>query len=307
MIFIFIKNKLNMDLLSVSDLSVEVLNHILRETREIKENPGDYRNSLKGKSAVVIFEKPSTRTRVSFEVGIFQLGGKAVILNADDMQLGRGETIKDSARILSRYVDGIIARVNEHKTLVELAGHSNVPVVNALSDLEHPCQAVSDLFTVREQFGGFDVKMAYVGDGNNVCNSLILGCAMVGVEMWIATPEGYGPDRGIVDKASGFSDKVKVMNDPLKAVRDADVVYTDTWVSMGSENEEEERLSVFKGYQVNKELLGYAKPGCRVMHCMPLHRDVEITSEVVDGPGSIILEQAENRLYAQKAILAQLL
>ncbi|MBU4201782.1 MAG: ornithine carbamoyltransferase [Candidatus Altiarchaeota archaeon] len=294
-----------MGLLSVGDFSSDDLKSVIQETARIKGNPPDYSSRLDGKTLVLLFEKPSTRTKVSFQAGMFQLGGNIIHLDIDRSQLSRGESIADTARILSSYTQGIAARVYEHSTLLELAENSSVPVINALSDLEHPCQAVSDLFTIYESAGGFDgIKVTYVGDGNNVCNSLILGCAMLGIDISVASPQGYGPDKGIVNKAGK---KVEVLSSPEEAAKDADFLYTDVWVSIGKEGEKEERAKAFKDYQINKELLQHAKPGCRVMHCLPAHRGEEITADMINSKCSIIWTQAENKLHAQKAILLKLL
>jgi len=291
-----------MDLLSVSDFSSEELESIIQETAEIKKNPSSYSDRLGGKSIVLLFEKPSTRTRVSLQVAMFQLGGNSIYLDTERSQLSRGESLADTARILSGYLDGIAARVYNHETLLELAENSNVPVINALSDLEHPCQIISDLFTIYEA-KGFDVKVAYIGDGNNVCNSLILGCSMLGIKIAVASPPGYGPSGDIIKKA----DRVEIFSDPEEAVENADFLYTDVWVSIGREDEKEKRIKAFKEYQINRELLDKAKPDCKVMHCLPAHRGEEITDDIINGDSSIIWTQAENKLYAQKAILLRLL
>jgi len=298
-----------MHLLSISDLSKQELNELIFETRRIKNNPEIYRDRLSDKSIVLIFEKPSTRTKVSFEAAMFQLGGYPITLSRDMSQLSRGETPGDSARVLSRYINAIVARVYRHETLVEMAKNSSVPVINALSDLEHPCQVISDLYTIYELKGKFKgVKLAYVGDGNNVCNSLLLGCAMVGIDISIATPLGYEPKSEIVSKAEEISNsEIKLFTLPTDAVKDADFVYTDVWVGMGNESERNERMKAFKNYQVNNELLKFAKRNCKVMHCLPANRGLEITDDMMDGNMSIIWDQAENRLHAQKAILLKLI
>jgi len=293
-----------MGLLSVGDFSSDDLKSVIQETVKIKGNPSGYDNRLDGKTLVLLFEKPSTRTKVSFQAGMFQLGGNVIHLDIDRSQLSRGESIADTARILSSYAEGITARVYEHSTLLELAENSSVPVINALSDLEHPCQTIADLFTIHESAGGFDgIKVAYVGDGNNVCNSLILGCGMLGISLSVASPQGYGPDKDIVKKVKG----VEILSSPEEAAKDADFLYTDVWVSIGKEEEKEKRAKAFKDYQINKELLQHAKPDCRVMHCLPAHRGEEITADMINSKGSIIWTQAENKLHAQKAILLKLL
>ncbi len=301
-----------MNLISICDIMVKELEEIIRNTKKIKASPRRYKNSLSGKILAMIFEKPSTRTRISFDVAMLQLGGHAIVLKKSDMQLGRGESIGDSARVLSSYVDGVMARVNKHETLVELARNSKIPVINGLSDIEHPCQIISDLFTINEVMGRLKgINIAYVGDGNNVCNSLIPGCAMLGINLTIASPRGYEPSKKILNQGIRISRKLKsrirIVTDPKTAVRDAEVVYTDVWVSMGDEVGYKRRLNAFRGYQINKKLLSFARPNCKVMHCLPAHRGLEITDDVIDGPNSIVWIQAENRLHTQKAILVKLL
>jgi len=300
------------NLLSMNDLSIKELVEIIKFTEEIKRYPDEYGEELKGKTLVMIFERPSTRTRISFESAMLQLGGHTIDVTRDSTQLERGETIADSAKVLSRYVDAIVARVDRHDTLTELAKNSSVPVINGLSDLEHPCQAISDLFTVYEIKGELKgINISYIGDGNNVCHSLLLGCAMTGMNLKVASPKGYEPKKYILNSAVKISKKtgctIDVINDPNEAVRDADFIYTDVWVSMGHEKEEEKRVEVFKKYQINQRILANAKKDCKVMHCLPAHRGMEITDDVLDGPNSIVWDQAENRLHAQKAILLKLL
>ena len=257
----------------------------------------------------MIFEKPSTRTRVSFEVGIWQLGGYALYLSAGDLQLGRRETIADTAQVLSRYVDGIIARVFAHKTILDLVKYSTVPVINGLSDFTHPCQGLADLFTIYEKKGRFGgLKLAYVGDGNNVAHSLLYGCSKVGMNITLACPKGYEPNSKVVleAKAEGRRSgcRVNVTNDPREAVRGADVIYTDVWASMGKEKEREQRIKIFKPYQINGKLVKGAKKDYLFMHCLPAHRGEEVTDEVADSKNSVIFDQAENRLHTQKAVMA---
>lgn len=299
-------------LLSMNDLSLEELEKIIQFIKEIKEYPWKYKDSLKGKNIVMIFEKPSTRTRISFEVAMNQLGGNAINLSKENTQLERGETISDSAKVLSRYVNAVVARVNRHDTLLELNKNSSVPVINGLSDLEHPCQVISDLFTIYEIKGILKgVNLSYIGDGNNVCHSLLLGCAITGMNMKIATPKGYEPKKEILNSAVNISkntgSKIILTNKPEEAVKDADFLYTDVWISMGYEKEKEKRIKAFKEYQINKKLLANAKKDTKIMHCLPAHRGMEITSEVLDSKNSIVWDQAENRLHAQKAILLKLL
>jgi len=300
------------NVISILDLS-DNLNETLRIAGEIKKKykNGESYKPLEGKSLGMIFEKPSTRTRISFEVGTTQLGGHALYLSPKDLQLGRGETIADTAKVLSRYVDGIMYRAFDNEMMVELAENSSVPVISGLDDVEHPCQIVADLLTIKEKKGDFDQKLVYVGDGNNVCHSLLLGSALVGMDMTACVPEGYDPDQEIVDEAVELGKEndaeIDIKRKPSEAVKDADVIYTDVWVSMGDEEEKEKRMKDFEGYQINKELISKADEDVIVMHCLPAHRGVEITSEVMDGPHSVVFDQAENRLHAQKAIMAELM
>jgi ornithine carbamoyltransferase len=300
-----------MNLLTIRDLRVAELLLILRKTRYFKENP--YQPVLKNKILAMLFEKPSTRTRVSFEVAMKHLGGDALFLGFDSLQVKRGETLGDTARVLSRYVDGIMARLKKHKDLVELARHATIPVINGLTDLYHPCQILGDMFTIKEVFGYFrGLKLAYFGDGNNnVTHSLLYACAKLGMSMIVASPKGYEPDKKIMEEARKIAKRngidVGGVHDPKLAAKKADIIYTDTWVSMGKEKEVKKRLKDLKPYQVNTKLLKKANKHCIVMHCLPAHREREITSEVMDGKHSVIWDQAENRLHVQKAILALLL
>jgi len=301
------------DLVSILDVKDDLVG-LLELAAGIKNRTkaGEPYEPLRGKSLAMIFEKASTRTRVSFEVGMTQLGGHALFLSPSDLQLGRGETIADTARVLSRYVDGIMYRAFRREDVVELARNASVPVINGLDDKEHPCQVIADLFTILEHKGSFkERKLAYVGDGNNVCNSLLLGAAIVGLDMTAACPSGYEPDAEILATARRIAkdrgSKIHVADDSVAGVQRADVVYTDVWVSMGQEREKEEREKVFRRYQVNAKLLDHAKKDAVVMHCLPAHRGLEITDEVMDGPQSIVFDQAENRLHAQKAVLSRLL
>ena len=301
------------DLLSISDLSVEEIQLILRRAYDIRKKPWKYEDMLKGKTLVMIFEKPSTRTRVSFEVGMKQLGGSAICLNWNDMQLSRGESIKDTARTLERYADGIMARVFRHSTLQELAKHAKIPVISGLSDLEHPCQALADIYTIWEKKKILKgLKFAYLGDGGgNVCHSLMLACTKLGMSMHVACPKEYGPEKGVLKLAEENSRKfwsaLKIAPSAKLAAANADVIYTDTWVSMGEEKERAIREKAFRPFLVNSEILKHAKPDCIVMHCLPAHRGQEITDEVIDGPNSVVFDQAENRLHVQKAILSFLM
>ena len=293
--------------LRISDLSKKELGSLFKRASKLKaeKKSGRVRPSLKGKSVGLVFEKLSTRTRVSFEVAINDLGANSLYLNPNDLQLGRGETIADTAKILSSYLDGVILRTYEQERLEEFVRSASVPVINALTDLEHPTQIVSDLFTIKEM--GLDpgkMKLAYIGDGNNIANSFIGAAGILGFRLSIATPEGYEPDMKALDD-SGYLNKadIEISNDPVKAASRADVLYTDVWVSMGQEKDTAKRKKIFKPYQINRGLLSHAKKSAFVMHCLPAHRGEEITNEVADGPNSIIFEQAENKLHAGKAIL----
>ncbi|MBO8180612.1 MAG: ornithine carbamoyltransferase [Archaeoglobus sp.] len=297
-------------LLSIADLEKDELFEILKLAEKLKEEryKGVVTDYLKNKSLAMIFELPSTRTRVSFEVAMTDLGGHALYLGWDELQLGRGEPLKDTARVLSRYAHAIMMRVREHSTVEEFARYSTVPVINGLSNLEHPCQVIADLLTISEYRGDFkDVTLAWVGDGNNVCNSMILAAALTGMKMVVSTPEKYDPNPEIVEKAKEMGGKLQFVRDPKEAVKEADVIYTDVWTSMGQEAEKEVRMAAFKPYQVSDELLKLSKDDVVVMHCMPAHRGEEITDDVIEGKHSIVFDQAENRLHAQKAILLKLL
>jgi ornithine carbamoyltransferase len=296
---------------SLSHLTKEEIEQILKTSELLKLQllRGEDHPLLKGKTLAMIFEKPSTRTRVSFEVGMWQLGGYALYLSASDLQLGRGETVADTSRVLSRYVDGIMARVFAHQTIVDLAKCSRVPVINGLSDFTHPCQGLADLFTVYEKKGRLSgLRLAYVGDGNNVAHSLLYGCSKVGLSITLACPKNYEPNPEVVLKAKEEGKKsgceVRVTRDPKEAVKGADIVYTDVWASMGKEKEHEERTKVFKPYQVNGKLVRDAKEDYIFMHCLPAHRGEEVTDGVADSENSVIFDQAENRLHTQKALMA---
>ncbi len=295
--------------LSITDLTREEIFEILDLADKLKEERkrGIFREYLKNKTLGMIFELPSTRTRVSFEVAMNDCSGYAIYMNWNDLQLGRGETIADTARTLSRYVHAVMMRVRRHETLVEFSKFSSVPVINGLSNLEHPCQILADLQTIREKKGGFDVKVAWVGDGNNVCNSLLLASAIVGFEIRLAIPEGFDPPAEILKTAEKLGGNFRIFRDPKEAVREVDVIYTDVWASMGQEEERDRRLKVFRPFQVNMELVGEAKEDVIVMHCLPAHRGEEITDEVIDSDYSVVFDQAENRLHAQKALLIKLM
>jgi len=302
------------DFIAISDYTEKEVLTILDVAKKLKKDHYQGRDKLllKGKVLAMIFQKSSTRTRVSFEAGMTQLGGNALFLSAGDLQLGRGETVADTARVLSRYVDGIMARTYAHKDVLDLAQYATVPVINGLTDFNHPCQAMTDIFTVLEKKKKFKgLKFVYVGDGNNMVHSLLSACSTVGMDIVVATPPGYEPKKEVVEQSKKIAHKkksvVQVVNDPVVAVKDADVVYTDVWASMGQEAEHAKRLIAFKDYQLNSSLLKHAKKDHLVMHCLPAHRGEEITNEVVDGKNSIVFDQAENRLHVQKAILALLM
>jgi ornithine carbamoyltransferase len=298
-------------LASLDDLTKEEIEQILKTSDLLKLQlyRGQEHPLLKGKTLAMIFEKPSTRTRVSFEVGMWQLGGYALYLGAGDLQLGRGETIGDTAQVLSRYVNGIMARVFAHQTILDLVKYSRVPVINGLSDYSHPCQGLADLFTVYEKKGSLSgLKVAYVGDGNNVAHSLIYGCSKMGMTIVLGCPKGYEPDSQVVargkEEAKRNGCEVIVTNDPKEAVKGADAIYTDVWASMGKEKEKEERVKIMKPYQVNRDLVRLAKEDYIFMHCLPAHRGEEVTNEVADSRNSVIFDQAENRMHTQKALMA---
>ncbi|MCQ1536376.1 ornithine carbamoyltransferase [Methanosarcina sp. KYL-1] len=298
------------DVLSITDLSREEIYQLLESAVDLKEKrkAGKTTEFLKNKSLGMIFEKSSTRTRVSFEVAMSDFGGHSLYLNSRDIQVGRGETIEDTARTLSGYLHGIMARVISHETVKKLAEYSTIPVINALSDREHPCQILGDFMTIMEFKNRLEgLKFAWVGDGNNVCNSALLGSAIVGMEFVIACPKGYEPKAEFLEQAKALGGKFTITDDPREAAKDADVIYTDVWVSMGDEAEQEKRLRDFTRFQVNAELLKLAKPDVIVMHCLPARRGLEITDEVMDGPHSVVFEEAENRLHAQKALILKLL
>ena len=298
-------------LASLYDLTREEIEQILKtsELLKLQNYRGEAHPLLKGKTLAMIFEKASTRTRVSFEVGMWQLGGYALYLSSGDLQLGRGETISDTAQVLSRYVNGIMARVFSHQTILDLVKNSRVPVINGLSDYTHPCQGLADLFTIYEKKGRLEgLKVAYVGDGNNVAHSLLYGCSKMGAHIIIGSPKGYEPKGEVISRALEEGRKngstVKITNDPKKAVRDADVIYTDVWTSMGQEKEKEERLKLFHPYQINSQLVKGAKEDYLFMHCLPAHRGEEVVNEVADSQNSVIFDQAENRMHTQKALMA---
>jgi ornithine carbamoyltransferase len=301
-------------LLSIADLSTDEVWRLLRVAGDLKKESKAGGNSplLAGKTLAVVFQRPSLRTRASFDVAMRQLGGRALYLSPQEIQLGRRESVKDVARVLSRYVDALVARVREHRELEVLAAHAGVPVINGLSNYVHPCEILGDLFTIYEKRGSLKgLKLAYVGDGNNIAHSLLLGSSKVGMEIRVATPAGYAPRIEVVDRARSIArsmgGKVLVGTDPTSAVEDADVIYTDVWAGMGQENEHATRLRIFQPYQVNAELVALADPEVMVMHCLPAHRGEEITGKVLDGPLSVVQDQAENKLHMHKAILVSLM
>ena len=296
-------------LLSVTDAKKDIF-EILELAGNFKEDPFG-KKPLKNKTLAMIFEKASTRTRISFEVAMLHLGGNPLYLSASDMQLGRGEIIEDTANVLSRYVDGVMIRAIKHEDVLLFAQNSNVPVINGLTDKEHPCQSLTDIFTIFEHKNSYQVKMAYLGDGNNVCNSLLLTCALVGMDLTVVCPVGYEPDNEIFEKALMYAEEtgsnIEITSNVRDGVKDADVIYTDVWVSMGDEAEKLQRLIDLNDYQVNMELLKHAKPDAIVMHCLPAIRGQEITDEVMKSSQSVIWDQAENRMHVETAILFKLL
>ncbi|MTH53262.1 ornithine carbamoyltransferase [Bacillus mangrovi] len=298
------------DFLTLLELEEETLSALLSEAARLKASPIE--PVLAGKTLAMIFEKSSTRTRVSFEAGMLQLGGHALFLSNSDLQLGRGESIADTAKVLSGYTDAIMIRTFEHSKAEELAKHASVPVINGLTDLYHPCQALADLLTIKELKGDFkDKKVVYIGDGNNVAHSLMIACAKTGMDFTIACPEGYEPDEAVrlkaLEAASQTGADICVTHTPQEAVAGADIIYSDVWASMGQEEESLKRLKDFEGFQVNEKLMTYAKADACFLHCLPAHRGEEVTAEVIDGPKSAVFRQAENRLHAQKALLKMIL
>jgi ornithine carbamoyltransferase len=295
------------DLLAINDFTREEILDLLEKSADLKEKrqKGIEHLPLKGKTLGMVFNKQSTRTRISFEVGMFELGGHALFLTGDQLQLNRGETIQDSARVLSRYLSGILIRTYDHEEVVALAKHATIPVINGLTDLNHPVQILSDFLTIKEKLGRIEgVKVAYVGDRNNVAYSWMTGASIMGMDLAIACPESCQPNPTPKLEGNG---KVKIFEDPFEAVQNADVIYTDVWISMGQEENEEDKIKLLLPYQVNKKLVDSAKKDVLVMHCLPAHRGMEITAEVLDGKHSIVFDQAENRLHVQKAILEKLL
>jgi ornithine carbamoyltransferase len=295
------------DLLSFAEMKPADFEEIWLRAARLKKmlKEGKEHASLKGKTLGMIFDKSSTRTRISFEVGMYQLGGIALFLNSRDTQIGRGETLADSARMMSCYLNGIMIRTFAQESVEVLSRYASIPVINGLTDLLHPCQILADLFTIKEKKGSYEsVKVAYIGDGNNVANSWIEAAGRLPFELTLACPEGYDPDKRIVEEGrKNGKERVRLYRDPFDAARDADVLYTDVWTSMGQEAESQERNKIFKNYQINAKLLGVAKKDAIVMHCLPAHRGEEITADVIDGPQSVVIDEAENRLHVQKAVL----
>lgn len=300
------------DFISLKSYTNDQLVKLLESASRLKKAKNRISDDLKGKTVGLIFQKPSNRTRVSFEVGIHQLGGNCIYLGPEEINLGKREATSDVAKTLSRYLDGIVARTFSHHDVVELAKFATVPVINGLTDLSHPCQAMADMLTINEHLGKLkNIKLAYVGDGNNVCHSLMIISAKLGVHMTVAHPKGYAPLKIVVDAAHDLAlatnAKINLTSDPVEAVKGAQVIYADTWVSMGQEEEARKRLKIFDKYQINKKLVANADKNFIFMHCLPAHRGQEVTEEIIDGPHSAIFDQAENRLHAQKAILLHLL
>lgn len=309
-----VKSLKGKDLLTLLNYTSEEVKNLVTLATQLKTitKEGKCPRLLEGKTLGMIFEKSSTRTRVSFEVGMQQLGGYGMYMNARDMQIGRGEPISDTGKVLSGYLDAIMIRANSHEMVKELADSASIPVINGLTDIFHPCQALADLETISEVKGSFEgLKVAYVGDGNNVAHSLVIACAHVGMDVAVATPVGYECQTDIIEKAkvvaAANGSNITITTNPVEAVQNADVIYADVWTSMGQEEETQQRLIDFKHYQINDELVSHAKPDYMFMHCLPAHREEEVTSSVIDGPNSYIYEQAENRLHAQKAVLVSLM
>ena len=299
------------DLISIADLSLEEIYQIFEVSKSLKEKlyTGEPHHVLDGKTLGMIFTKRSTRTRVSFEVGIYQLGGIGMYFGPNDLQLGTSESVSDTAKVLSRFLNGIMIRTFAHSDVTELAKYADIPVINGLTDLLHPCQVLTDLFTVLEKKKKLQgLKLAYIGDGNNMAHSLLNGCSKVGMNIAIASPSGYKPNKDIVDDAKKFAKymggKVEILEDPVAAVKNADIIYTDVWASMGQESEAEDRRKKFMKYQVNPKLVKNAKDDYLFMHCLPAHRGDEVVNEIADSPNSVIFDEAENRLHVQKAIMA---
>ncbi len=296
------------DFLTLSALTAEEMSALLNRAGELKSGKDASACPLLGKSIGLFFEKASTRTRISFQAGIYQLGAQAIYINPNDLQLNRGETIEDTARVISRYLHGTVIRTFAHKTVETFAQNSTIPVINGLTDLHHPCQVLADLLTIKEKKGSLkDIRLTYIGDGNNVANSLMEAAALTGINLTVSSPKGYEPDKKVYEKARLANARVNIMTDPEKAVEDADVLYTDVWISMGQEKDLLKKRKEFQGYQINKKLVSLARPDAIVMHCLPAHRGEEITDDVLDSRQSVVFDQAENRLHTQKALLEMLI
>ncbi|MBQ0138219.1 MAG: ornithine carbamoyltransferase [Kurthia sp.] len=309
-----VKSLKGKDLISLIDYTSEEVQQLVDLAIQLKTitKEGKCPKLLEGKTLAMIFEKNSTRTRISFEVGMHQLGGKGMYMNARDLQIGRGESVHDTAHVMSGYVDGIMIRANSHQMVQELAKHASIPVINGLTDLSHPCQALADLETIKEVKGHFTgLKLAYIGDGNNVAHSLVVAAAHVGMDVVVAAPKGYEPSAEVMQMATALAatngSTVAFTNDPFEAATNADVIYTDVWTSMGQEEESAKRLKDFEGFQISDELVAKAKTDYLFLHCLPAHREEEVASTVIDGANSYIFQQAENRLHAQKAVLVSVL
>ena len=297
-------------LLKMLDLSTEEIIEILNLADQLKyeQKNGIPHRRLEGKTLGMIFQKSSTRTRVSFETGMYQLGGYPLFLSANDLQIGRGEPVQDTARVLSRYLDGIMIRTFAQKEVEDLAEYGNIPIINGLTDFAHPCQVLADLMTIREHKNKLeDLNFCYIGDGNNMANSLTVGCLKVGMNVTLGCPEGYYPDPEILEFVKQYPDNFKIVNDPVEAAKNADVLYTDVWASMGQESEAEMRKIAFKGYQINDAVMASANPECMVLHCLPAHREEEITAKVFEEHANEIFDEAENRLHAQKAVMVMVM
>lgn len=300
------------DFISIKDLTAGEIQNLLGLAARIKNDPSKFSSVLKGKTLALIFEKPSNRTYVSFQVGMYQLGGNSIYLGPEHIKLGVRESVHDIAKTLSRYADAIVLRTFAHQTVLDMAKFASIPVINGLSDLSHPCQALADIMTIKEKFSKFKgITLAYIGDGNNVCHSLIYACAKIGLNFKIATPKGYEPSLEIIKAAKALMNsqgaRIELFHTPEDAATDADVIYTDVWASMGQERETAKRKVIFKDFQINNQLVKLAKKNVLIMHCLPAHRGEEITCEAIDSKNSIVFDQAENRLHAQKAILVTLL
>ena len=300
------------DLISIQFLTPEDIGLIYDTAADLKKNPLTYVRALEGKTLALIFEKPSLRTRVTFDVGMTSMGGNVIFLDHTVTKLGERESIRDVAKNLERWIHGIVARTYKNRSVLELADHASIPVINGLTDMLHPCQALADYLTVKEKFGDLRrIKFSFVGDGNNTCHELIFGASKLGVNLWIANPEGYEPNHRVISEAEKIAKetgaRINIINDPVEAVRGAHIVYTDVWASMGQEAETEDRASVFSDYRVDDELMSYAQPDAVFMHCLPAHRGYEVDPSVIDSPRSIVYDEAENRLHVQKAVLYLLL